>query len=547
MSGVSLADLLSALTRSVVELVDAPHGLDVPVDSVAFMDIDDLTAEIPPGRALPSLFLQVGITARDAARWLTALGTECPAELRPRAVLTKTGSSSAVRSAARKAGIAVIAVHPQARWEMVHSLLERIMDERPVPPVTTVGPVADSDLFGLAHTAAEATGGLITIEDEQSRVLAYSADSTGAADAVRRLSVLGRQGPAGYLRWLQRRGVADRLRNTGEVIELPAHETWETRRRLAVGIREPAGLGGHPRHTLGTIWVQEADGPLRSDSAEVLLGAASIAARLIWRTRTAPTADALSIQRLFGAHGGEVDIATFVDTFGVAADSRAAVVGFARYPALRGTPADGAIRQAAVTLRLHASAFRQDCLTAVIGDRPYVLFPEYHSADGVASWTRQVIARVEQQSGTTLRAAIAVPVPGLADVARARAEVDRVLDRTTKDPAAESVTTLAQSRTAVLLGEILALITERPHLRDPRIDALIAYDVEYGGALLTSLETYLTHGGDVRAAAAELRIHPNTLRYRVRRAGRISHIDVGNAADRLLLEIQLAALGRQND
>ncbi|MGY2061079.1 PucR family transcriptional regulator, partial [Nocardia gipuzkoensis] len=246
----------------------------------------------------------------------------------------------------------------------------------------------------------------MSIEDDQSRLVAYSADSTASADVVRRASVLGRQGPSGYLHWLQREGVFDRLRNTADVVEVPAQSEWETRRRIAIGIREPGRRGG--RTWLGTIWVQEGTEPLDADSARVLRGAASIAARAIWRARNAPTSDALLIQRLFGAHGGEVDIPIFAETFAMPADGRAAVIGFAPHAA--GEPDEDTLHRGTVTLRLHASAFRQDCLTTRIGNRLYVLFPEHHSVDRVASWTRQVIGQLAERSGLDLRAAIAAPV-----------------------------------------------------------------------------------------------------------------------------------------
>ena len=59
-----------------------------------------------------------------------------------------------------------------------------------------------------------------------------------------------------------------------------------------------------------------------------------------------------------------------------------------------------------------------------------------------------------------------------------------------------------------------------------------------------SVETYLQHFGDVRGAAAELQIHPNTLRYRIRRAEDILDINLGEPAGRLLVELQLAVLRR---
>ncbi|WP_280364390.1 PucR family transcriptional regulator [Nocardia wallacei] len=532
---IPLSDVLTALTSSVVTLVDAPAGEDVLVGSVAFMDIDDLTMDMPPGRALPEVYLQVGVGDDDATRWVRDLGERCPAEHRPRVVFSKSVSAR-LREAAHESGIALVEVHPHARWEMVHALIERITGHGPRAAVESV-PALDTDLFGLAQSVGESTGGLVTIEDDQSRVLAYSADSTASADAVRRLSVLGRQGPAGYLHWLQRAGVFDRLRNSGEPVEVPAQPEWETRRRLAIGIREPGRDGPRAPAVLGTIWVQEATEPLRADSDRVLRGAASIAARVIWRTRHAPTTDALLIQRLLGAHGGDVDLAAFAETFAMAADGQAAVVGFAPHGS---KDAAAALPRGTVTLRLHASAFRQDCVTTRIGDRLYVLFPEHRSVDRVTSWTRQVIEQLAEGSGLTLRAAVAAPVAGLADASRARAEVDRVLDRTANLPAAEPVTTLARSRTTVLLAEILTLIADRPELRDPRLDTLVDYDTTYSAELRASLDTYLTHRGDVRAAAAELRIHPNTLRYRIRRATQLMGIDLGSAPDRLLLEIQLA-------
>lgn len=50
---------------------------------------------------------------------------------------------------------------------------------------------------------------------------------------------------------------------------------------------------------------------------------------------------------------------------------------------------------------------------------------------------------------------------------------------------------------------------------------------------------YLDAFGDARAAARELSIHPNTVRYRVRRATEVSGLDLGDPAQRLLTELQL--------
>src|SRR4051812_26879254 len=54
--------------------------------------------------------------------------------------------------------------------------------------------VLGTDLYGIAQTLATLTRGMVSIEDDRSRVLAYSA-SDDTADELRRLSILGREGP----------------------------------------------------------------------------------------------------------------------------------------------------------------------------------------------------------------------------------------------------------------------------------------------------------------------------------------------------------------
>ncbi len=396
-------------------------------------------------------------------------------------------------------------------------------------PVRRLGlEVLGSDLYGLAQTLAALTRGMVSIEDDNARVLAYSA-SDDSADELRRLSILGRQGPPAYLKRLQGWGVYDQLRRTEDVVTVPADVELGIRPRLVIGMRDGDQL-------LGSIWVQEGAQPLAPESAEVLRGAAAVAARMIVRTLDAPNAETLQIERLLGARGGGVDAPSVAAALGISTGGPAVVVGFA---ALGGRDAE--LEALAARLRLHAGAYAADALIAVIGRRIYLLLPRSRAQTAVAGWTRGVIQRIERHSGVTLRAAIASPVGHLVDVATARAEVDRVLDQTSGD---QPVTTLADSRTPVLLGEILDLIATHDQLRDPRIAALIAYDARGTGELRRSLEAYLRHFGDVRTAAAELQVHPNTLRYRIRRAEEIVDVDLDDPAGRLLVELQLAVLER---
>lgn len=99
--------------------------------------------------------------------------------------------------------------------------------------------------------------------------------------------------------------------------------------------------------------------------------------------------------------------------------------------------------------------------------------------------------------------------------------------------------TIADVRAQVVVSEVLAMLRSNDRFRDPRIAELTGHDAEHGSELANSLLTYLEAFGDVRSASERLHIHPNTLRYRVRRASEVSGIDFGDSTERLSAQLQL--------
>lgn len=536
---ITLQEMVTALDSAVVQLVEAPNGADVALASAALVDAADLDAVAGPPNPLPDVYLLVGVPEADAVAWLGRVAKRRP-DQRPAAVMAKIADTPALRAAARGAGVALAAIHPKARWDHVLALVQQMLGRARRTTATALESAdlldADTDLFDLAQVVAANAGGMVSIEDAQSKVLAYSA-SDESADELRTLSILGREGPREYLRALEQWGVFERLRRTDEVIDIPAHDELGTRRRLVVGIRRTAGDRSAPQ-MLGSIWVQEGATAFAPDAADVLRGASAVAARLISRSLNAPTTEGLLIQRLFGEHGGGVDIPTVTAALNLVPGGPAAVLGFASSSGDAGKGAEFA--SIGSLLRLHASSFRRDAVATIIGSRAYVLLPQYKSAGSVSAWARQLVDQLEAKRALLLRAAIALPLAGLSQVASARAEVDRVLDATATTYPDGRVTTLAESLTPVLLGEILDLIAAHPELADPRLGTLDDYDRDHDGSLRASAHAYLTAYGDVRSAAAALNIHPNTLRYRLRRVEEILGINIAEHADRMLLELQLA-------
>jgi DNA-binding PucR family transcriptional regulator len=529
---VGLGQLLLALDRTMVSLVQAPRGLDMPVGSVALVDADDVRLGLAMGAGSADVFFLLGVPDSDAVRWIdrlnrpTAAGsTSPPQRLRsPAAIFVKEPTQRLVARAAA-AGAAVVAVEPRARWERLYRLVTHVIEhhgDRADPQFDT-----GTDLFGLAQSIADRIHGMISIEDAQSHVLAYSASDE--ADELRRLSILGRAGPPEHLEWIAQWGIFDALRASREVVRVAARPELGLMPRLAIGIHRQAEDSRRAPAFIGTIWVQQGSPPLADDAEEVLRGAAVLAARIMSRLAATPSTHAVRVQELLGLTGEDADVADIARDLGVVADGRAAIIGF------RGV--DGPVPVDVIALS--ASAFRPDAQVASLNDRVYVLFPKTGAPSSVASWVRGTVAALRRELGLALRAVIAAPVAGLAAAASARAEVDRVFESADRHPSAiGQVTSLDEARTTVLLGEIVSRVSDG--LVDPRVRTLAERDP----MLVDTLRAYLDCFGDVAAAADWLHVHANTVRYRVRRIEQVLGTSLHDADDRLVLALGMRAIER---
>ena len=184
----------------------------------------------------------------------------------PVAIFVKAPSNALVATAVA-AGSAVVAVEPRARWERLYQLVNHVLEHHG----DRGDPVDDSgtDLFGLAQSLADRIHGMVSIENAQSHVLAYSA-SNDEADELRRLSILGRAGPPEHLEWIGQWGIFDALRSSGEVVRVAERPELGLRPRLAIGIHQPPAGARRPPVFAGAIWVQQGSQPLADDADEML-------------------------------------------------------------------------------------------------------------------------------------------------------------------------------------------------------------------------------------------------------------------------------------
>jgi DNA-binding PucR family transcriptional regulator len=499
---LGLGQLLLALDRTMVTLIEAPRGLDMPVGSVALVDADDVRLGLAVGPSSADLLFLLGVSEADAVRWLEQqfAGTVRT----PAAIFVKKPSEAAVQQAIAL-GTAVVAVDPRARWELLYKLVNHAFDHH--------GDWGDprhdpgTDLFGLAQSIADRTRGMISIEDDQSHVLAYSA-SSDEADELRRLTILGRAGPPEHLDWIGQWGIFDALRSGGDVVRIAERPELGLRPRLAVGIHLPATDAHRRPGFAGTIWLQQGSAPLADDVEDVLRGGGVLAARIMSRLSAAPSSHTMRVRELLGFAGDDVDVVSIARELAITADTQAALIGFAGAEAV--VPTD--------VIALSASAFRTDAQITSTGERAYVLLPKIGAPSSVMSWVRGVVAALDRELGLTLRAVVAAPLRGVA-------------------AAAGQVTSLDAARTTVLLDEIVSRVAAQPRLVDPRVRQLRAQDP----TLAHTLHAYLDGFGDIATVAHRLHVHPNTVRYRIRRIEKLLSASLKDPDDRLVLALGLRA------
>jgi DNA-binding PucR family transcriptional regulator len=517
--GVGLGQLLLALDTTMARLIEAPSGLDLAVASVALIDADDVRLGMGRGADSADIFFLLGVADSEAQDWIDT----GPA---PVAIFAKEPSAALV-ARALATGTAVVAVDPRARWERLYRLVDHVLEHH-----GDAENDSGTDLFGLAQSLADRIHGMVSIEDEQSHVLAYSA-SNDEADDLRRSSILGRAGPAEHLRWIGQWGIFDALRAGGDVVRVAERPELGLRPRLAVGIHQPGVDARRAPAFAGCIWVQQGSRPLADDAEEMLRGAAVLAARIMSRLSAKPSTHVLRVQQLLGlTESGPVDVDAIARELGVVGDGQAALVAFDN---------PGRHDRLADVLALSANAFRADAQIGWRGSRVYVLFPQTNKRSSLQSWIRGTIGGLRTELGMQLRAAVAVPLAGLAGLPAVRAELDRVLDSAERHPDSfAAVTSLAEVRTTVLLDEIVTMVGADERLVDPRVHELQARDP----VLVETLRVYLDEFGDVASAAQQLHVHPNTVRYRIRRIETMLATSLADPDVRLLLSLGLRAIER---
>ncbi|MBB5836664.1 PucR family transcriptional regulator [Kribbella italica] len=435
------------------------------------------------------------------------------------------------------------------------------------------------DLFALANATAALLDAPVTIEDRNSRVLAFSGRQD-EADIARVETVLGRQVPQRYSRLLAELGIFRELHRTDlpvHVPPLPITENEFTIPRVAVAVRAGDEI-------LGSIWAAVRD-PLTAERTQALCDAAKLVALHMLRIRAGADVERrLRADLVSTALEGGAGARDALDRLGLA-DQPVVVLALAvrvrrtaedrggrerHSPGLQtggrtvppgdqsrvGSARNGSAEPAQESLvgeaglaterqrladafAMHLGAVHPRSAAALVGDVAYGLLPvRADRGDGEERAVR-IAKDFLDRIGDRVTATVGVG-PVVRETARlphARAGADRAL-RVLRT-GSQRVARLADVHVETLLLELRDLIEARGDQPTGPIARLVAYDRDHNTNLVETLRAWLDAFGDVMTAAAAVYVHPNTFRYRLRRLAEVADLDLADPETRFAAMLQL--------
>ncbi|MBN6039013.1 CdaR family transcriptional regulator [Amycolatopsis sp. 195334CR] len=497
---VKLDRLITILGTYGARLAGSGADREAGLHSVALHD------PVRPGSSAGDVFLAVGVPtlaeavelARDAqALVLVARTTEAPQPA---------------------AGLAVLVVEPSVSWsQLAGAVYGLVLEGR-----ETESGRGPADLSALADTIAAAVGGPVTIEDQLSRVMAYSSQQH-EADRARQDTILGRRVPDPMRALLERQGVFTHLARSDEPLYVPASPEHGLHGRSVAAVR--AG-----KEVLGSLWVVRTE-PLDEARARILAdGARTVALHLLrWRVSAdleRQVESELVIQLLEGAPDAEAAAAKLgLPTAGLRVVAVQAHTDAERHAGLllafeRATTGFGWSRVGRSTL---------------FGNTVYTVLPA--ETDQARRWVREL------EHGLPAHLRLVAGVSGecvVADLPAGRREADECLALQEKLGHPDALS-YDESWHEVLLQRLRSVAAVgRVPARGP-VTRLAAHDARHGTAYVPTLRAFLEAQGDLSHAATTLAVHQNTIRNRLRRiAAVLPEADLTDPAQRLAILIAMA-------
>lgn len=521
----TVARVLDTLGPTLLEPLNGAAGLEQGLSDVVIFDRAD-----PPTAGAGDLVLGVGIEDQHEAVALM----EHLADVGAVGLMIKISEETdALVAAGKRTGVVILRLARGASWVQVCEFVRTVINGDGAGADHGLAGVPGGDLFALANAIGALLDSPVTIEDRLSHVLAFSGRQD-EADEGRVETILGRQVPERYLHMLEDRGVFRKLSSSREPIFIEPLAD-DIKPRVAIGVYAGDEL-------LGSMWAAVAR-PLSEERTKAFAESARIAALHMLRLRV-------------GADVGrrlQADLIATVLEGGDRAAAAAARLSMSEGPlrviATRPlTASDDAggetiMHRLRDAIAVHFTAMSALSATALIGGVIYTVLPQPvdHDDHGVraAAMAEDLLNRI----GDRFDAVIAVGPAALTfrDLAWSRQQADQVLRvlQAERGRSKRRVARLADVRFSSLLLRVSEALRTGDDFDYGSLAELRRYDLTHQAHLVDTLQTYLSLMGNVQVAADRLQIHPNTLRYRIRRAAEIGELDLDDPDERLAVTLLL--------
>lgn len=512
---ITVAGVVDAVGAALLKVVVA--GAEAEVRDVTIVELDD-AASGQPG----DLVLGAGFTTPDQV--LVVIERCAQAGAAGMVLKPPLAAHPEVVSAAAGRELALVELRSHGSWAQLVWLLRGVIDQATAPgtPDTAAAGVYD-EMFALADAVAAVVDAPVTIEDAQSRVLAYSSRQD-RTDPARVSTIVGRRVPGDVVAHFRSRGVFRKLTKSGDPIFVPQGPDG-TLPRLVIPIRAGGEL-------LGSIWAV-VEGPAPGERLRDLQGPASVLALHLLRLRVqADVARRVTADRLRAALRAPVQSGPELGL----PDGPWRVVALGAHVGTEEMLHNLALWESIA--RRHG--WRQP-LIADDGDVLFAVVAAQGDSPGSWPWLEKLIRHIAVHD-PGLRAASGSPAPGLADLPRSRAEAAELLALHGAARHASPLLRFEDAWAEVVVHRAVTAVPTDDLLVGGPLPDLLAHDREHGTDYVATLAAWLDQWGDPRKTARHLHVHPNTLRYRLRRIADVAHIDMESPRARLALQIQLAAL-----
>lgn len=522
-SRLTARQLVADIGPALLRLLDEGSNADTPLNEVALY-APGAPADLGP----EAIVLGVGVTTSaeldELVKALEVAGAGVIAIKAPVPYVVNPGA------------VTLIEVNTNASWMQVATTIREQLLDYARANVRSDG--VSSELFTIANAIYREIGVPVTIEDRFSVLVAWSAGQS-QSDADRIDTILGRAVQPKTLTAQRQRGEFELLHAAAEPVYMPSVDP-DYLARVAIAVRAGADV-------LGYIWAAVAE-PLSAEQRDRLTEfAPNVALRLAnLRTETSYarqqrselTADVLGgstnqveASRLHLGSGpicvlGAAPRFTYEDDWDASSDAATT----------------SELRRFADTLEYFLTAVHPRSASVAGTGAVYAIISWPPGTEQALEATATLARDFHTRTPLTKEFIVAVsgPTNNFGDIKQLRAQVDASL-RALRHPTAKgpTVRTVDEAALPMLL---LHLADATDMLGLPETTGALELLRQHEGPrgmLTTTLGAYLDAGGMIDTAARGLHVHPNTMRYRIRRIQEISGLDFTDADAMLLAHLQL--------